>query len=264
MTAPRVLAMANQKGGVGKTTTCINLGAAMAAIGAKVLILDMDPQGNASTGLGVPASARERTTYDVIMEGMPLEEASLKTLVPGLTLVPSDPDLAGVELELAGRAGKAFRLREAVARADNATFDYVLIDCPPSLNILTLNSLAASDGVLVPLQCEFFALEGLTQLLRTIDQVKGSLNPKLRLQGVALTMFDRRNGLAVQVARDVRAHLGEAVYESVIPRNVRLSEAPSFGKPAIIYDLKCAGSRAYLSLAAEVLRRERALKLEPA
>ena len=259
MSGPRVLAVANQKGGVGKTTTCINLGAALAAVGARVLIVDSDPQGNASTGVGVGASARTKTLYDVLMDGLPIGEAVVATAVPGLSLVPSDPDLAGIESELASRPGRATRLREAITAAPIA-FDYVLIDCPPSLNLLTLNALTAADGLLAPLQCEFFALEGLTQLLRTLDQVRESLNPSLTLHGVVLTMYDRRNGLSAQVERDVREYLRDAVYRTVIPRNVRLSEAPSFGKPALIYDHRCAGSQAYIELAAEVLRRERALR----
>jgi chromosome partitioning protein len=259
---PRVLAVANQKGGVGKTTTCINLGAALAAVGTRTLIIDADPQGNASTGLGIPAAMRKRTLYDVLMEGFPLAAAAVATLVPGLSVVPSDPDLAGVESELAAKPRRALRLRDALEGLDaSPPFDCVLIDCPPSLNLLTLNAMSAADGMLVPLQCEFFALEGLTQLLRTIEQVKEQLNPALELQGLVLTMFDRRNGLAVQVARDVREHLGAKVYETVIPRNVRLSEAPSHGKPALIYDLKCAGSQAYLQLAREVIGRERALAM---
>jgi chromosome partitioning protein len=257
---PRVLAVANQKGGVGKTTTCINLGAALAAVGTRTLIIDADPQGNASTGLGIPAAMRKRTLYDVLMEGYPLAATAVATLVPGLWLTPSEPDLSGVESELAAKPRRALRLRDALAASgDTPAFDYVLIDCPPSLNLLTLNAMVAADGMLVPLQCEFFALEGLTQLLRTIDQVKESLNPELELQGLVLTMFDRRNGLSVQVAREVREHLGAKVYDTVIPRNVRLSEAPSHGKPALIYDLKCAGSQAYLNLARELIGRERAL-----
>ena len=262
---PRVLAVANQKGGVGKTTTCINLGAALAAVGTRTLIIDADPQGNASTGLGIPAAMRKRTLYDVLMEGFPLAATAVPTLVPGLWLTPSDPDLSGVESELAAKPRRALRLRDALDGLDAAApFDCILIDCPPSLNLLTLNAMTAADGMLVPLQCEFFALEGLTQLLRTIDQVKASLNPALELQGLVLTMFDRRNGLAVQVARDVREHLGAKVYDTVIPRNVRLSEAPSHGKPALIYDLKCTGSQAYLALAREVIGRERALAAAPA
>ena len=203
---------------------------------------------------------RKRTLYDVLMEGFPLAAASVETLVPGLWLTPSDPDLSGVETELVGKPRRALRLRDAIDALDaSPAFDCVLVDCPPSLNILTLNAMAAADGVLAPLQGEFFALEGLTQLLRTIDQVKEALNPALELQGLVLTMFDRRNGLAVQVAREVRQHLGAKVYDTVIPRNVRLSEAPSHGKPALIYDLKCTGSQAYLQLAREVIGRERAL-----
>ncbi len=264
---PRVLAVANQKGGVGKTTTCINLGAALAAVGSKTLIIDSDPQGNASTGLGIPAALRKRTLYDVLMEGYPLAETAIPTLVPGLALTPSDADLSGIELELAGKPRRAFRLRAAIEAMGPKAFDYILIDCPPSLNLLTLNAMTAADGIFVPLQCEFFALEGLTQLMRTIEQVRGSLNPSLELQGLVLTMYDRRNALTAQVAREVRGHLGDTVYRTVIPRNVRLSEAPSHGKPALIYDLKCAGSQAYLQLAREVLGREGALArraVEPA
>jgi chromosome partitioning protein len=260
--ALRVLSVSNQKGGVGKTTTTINLGTALAAVGEKVLILDLDPQGNASTGLGVPRAMRRKTSYDVMLNGMPLAEAAVPTALPGLSIVPSDPDLSGVELELANAERRSFRLRDALAalRADASPdrFTYVLIDCPPSLNVLTVNAMAAADAVLVPLQCEFFALEGLTQLMRTVELVRGSLNPKLEIQGVVLTMFDRRNSLSEQVAQDVRSHFGEKVYETVIPRNVRVSEAPSFGKPVLIYDLKCAGSQAYLRLAREVVSRERA------
>ena len=254
----RVLAIANQKGGVGKTTTAINLGTAMAAVGSRVLLLDADPQGNASTGLGVTRAMRRNTVYDVLMEGTPAADAAVKTALPGLDLLPSDPDLSGVETELGHKPRRSFRLRDALApvRADRL-YDYVLIDCPPALSLLTINAMTAADAVLVPLQCEFFALEGLTQLMRTIDLVRGSLNPALEIQGVVLTMFDRRNSLSAQVASDVREHLGAAVYETVIPRNVRVSEAPSFGKPALIYDLKCAGSQAYIKLAREVMGRER-------
>ena len=256
----RVLAVANQKGGVGKTTTAINLGTALAAVGEKVLIVDLDPQGNASTGLGVPRHARRSTTYDVLMGEMPLAKVAVKTAVPGLDLAAADPDLSGVELELGQAAGRNFRLRDAlgVLRAGDAGYTYVLIDCPPSLNLLTVNAMAAADAVFVPLQCEFFALEGLSQLMRTVELVRGSLNPKLELQGIVLTMYDRRNSLSQQVAQDVRSHFGDKVYAAVIPRNVRVSEAPSFGKPVLIYDLKCLGSQAYLRLAREVVGRERA------
>ena len=260
--ALRVLSVSNQKGGVGKTTTTINLGTALAAVGERVLVLDLDPQGNASTGLGVSRHMRKTTSYDVLMNGMPLARAAIASAVPGLFIVPSDPDLSGVELELAQAERRSFRLRDALAplKADGAAdrFTYVLIDCPPSLNVLTVNAMAAADAVLVPLQCEFFALEGLSQLMRTVELVRSSLNPTLEIQGVVLTMFDKRNSLSEQVARDVRSHFGETVYETVIPRNVRVSEAPSFGKPVLIYDLKCAGSQAYLRLAREVVSRERA------
>ena len=255
----RVLVVANQKGGVGKTTTAINLGTALAAVGEKVLLIDSDPQGNASTGLGIGRALRKVTLYDVLMGERPILDAVLKTALPGLDLVPADPDLSGVELELGHQARRSFKLRDAIEpiRAAEA-YTYVLIDCPPSLNLLTVNAMAAADAVLVPLQCEFFALEGLTQLMRTIELVRGSLNPNLEIQGVVLTMYDRRNSLSEQVARDVRGHFGETVYQTVIPRNVRVSEAPSFGKPALVYDLKCAGSQAYLKLAREVVLRERA------
>ena len=254
--------MANQKGGVGKTTTAINIGAALAACGEKVLLFDLDPQGNASTGLGIPRGARRATTYDVLMGETSVVDMAMRSSVPGLDLAPADPDLSGVELELGQAAGRNFRLRDALQplRAGPAAgrYSYVLIDCPPSLNLLTVNAMAASDAVLVPLQCEFFALEGLTQLMRTVDLVRAGLNPRLEIQGVVLTMYDRRNALSEQVATDVRAHFGEKVYETVIPRNVRVSEAPSFGKPVLIYDLKCAGSQAYVKLARELVVRERA------
>ena len=256
--ACRILAIANQKGGVGKTTTAINLGTALAAVGERVLLLDSDAQGNASTGLGVPRAMRHKTLYDVLMDKLPASEAIVKTGLPGLSLLPADPDLSGIEVELGQTPRRSYRLRDALAplRADDV-FDYVLIDCPPALSLLTVNAMTASDAVLVPLQCEFFALEGLTQLMRTIDLVRGSLNPSLEIQGVVLTMFDRRNSLSSQVASDVRAHFGTTVYKTVIPRNVRVSEAPSFGKPALIYDMKCAGSQAYIQLAREVVGRER-------
>jgi chromosome partitioning protein len=261
---PRVLSVSNQKGGVGKTTTAINLGTALAAVGERVLIVDMDPQGNASTGLGVPRTARKTTIYDVIVDGMPIKDAAVETAVPGLFIVPSDADLSGIEIELSNAERRSFRLRDAIehVRSDRSHpgFTYVLIDCPPSLNLLTVNAMSAADAVLVPLQCEFFALEGLTQLMRTVELVRSSLNPSLEIQGVVLTMYDRRNSLSAQVAADVRAHFGKKVYDTIIPRNVRISEAPSFGKPALIYDLKCAGSQAYLKLAKEVVVRERARK----
>ena len=258
----RVMAVANQKGGVGKTTTAINLATALAALGEKVLILDLDPQGNASTGLGIARHMRKTGMYDVLMGESPLTEAVMPTALPRLSLVPADADLSGIELELGGAHDRNFRLRGALRalREDRSEdrFTYVLIDCPPSLNLLTVNAMAAADAVLVPLQCEFFALEGLTQLMRTVDLVRSGLNPGLEIQGVVLTMYDRRNALSEQVAGDVRAHFGEKVYETVIPRNVRVSEAPSFGKPVLIYDLKCAGSQAYVKLARELVVRERA------
>ena len=261
----RILVVANQKGGVGKTTTAINLGTALAAVGERVLLIDSDPQGNASTGLGIGRAKRKKTLYDVLMGEAPLTEAVVTTGLPGLDLVPADPDLSGIELELGHAPRRSFKLRDALdAVRYTGEYTYVLIDCPPSLNLLTVNAMAAADAVLVPLQCEFFALEGLTQLMRTIDLVRGSLNPKLEIQGVVLTMYDRRNSLSEQVASDVRGHLGEAVYNTVIPRNVRVSEAPSFGKPALVYDLKCAGSQAYLKLAKEVVVRERARRAQAA
>jgi chromosome partitioning protein len=261
----RVLVVANQKGGVGKTTTAINLGTALAAVGERVLLIDSDPQGNASTGLGVGRAQRKTTLYDVLMGETGIIDAVVPTKLPGLDLVPADPDLSGVELELGHQPGRSFKLRDALTPIrETGAYTYVLIDCPPSLNLLTVNAMAASDAVLVPLQCEFFALEGLTQLMRTIDLVRGSLNPNLEIQGVVLTMYDRRNSLSEQVARDVRDHFGETVYTTVIPRNVRVSEAPSFGKPVLVYDLKCAGSQAYLKLAREVVVRERARRAKAA
>lgn len=245
---------------MGKTTTAINLGTALAAIGEKVLIVDMDPQGNASTGLGVPRETRRVTIYDVVVDGRSVDDAAVQTTVPGLFIIPADADMSGVEIELGQADRRSFRLRDALAaqgRDGQTRYDYVLIDCPPSLNLLTLNAMAAADAVLVPLQCEFFALEGLTQLMKTVEMVRQSLNPALEIQGLVLTMYDRRSALSGQVANDVRNHFGDKVYDSVIPRNVRVAEAPSFGKPALIYDLKCAGSQAYLKLAREVVARER-------
>ncbi|HEY8564860.1 MAG TPA: ParA family protein [Beijerinckiaceae bacterium] len=260
---PRVLALANQKGGVGKTTTAINLGTALAAIGEEVLILDLDPQGNASTGLGIDRRRRKVSTYHVLTGEAELSQAVIETAVPRLHVAPSTLDLLGVELEIAGARDRAQRLRSAIAKLATATgtpFTYVLIDCPPSLNLLTINALAAADAVLVPLQCEFFALEGLSQLLKTVEQVRVSLNPRLSIHGIVLTMFDPRNNLSGQVVADVRQFMGPKVYETMIPRNVRVSEAPSHGKPVLLYDLKCAGSQAYLRLASEIIQRERALQ----
>jgi chromosome partitioning protein len=252
---PQTIAVANQKGGVGKTTTAINLATALAALAKRVLLIDLDPQGNASTGLGVYAADRGLTSYDVLMGAATVGEAIVETAVPGLELVPSEIDLTGAELELVGGDDRAHRLREGLAAA-RPDFDYVLIDCPPSLGLLTLNALVAADAVLVPLQCEFFALEGLSQLMRTVERVRQGLNPRLAIKGVVLTMFDRRNNLSSQVAADVRGHFGEVVFDTVIPRNVRVSEAPSHGKPVLIYDIRSAGARAYMNLVREMLRRE--------
>jgi chromosome partitioning protein len=261
---PRILALANQKGGVGKTTTAINLGTALAAIGEKVLILDLDPQGNASTGLGIDRKSRRVSTYHVLNGEASLSSAVVETAVPRLHVAPSTLDLLGVELEIARERNRAHRLRQAIdqlmAEGGPDPFSYVLIDCPPSLNLLTINALTASDAVLVPLQCEFFALEGLSQLLKTVEQVRSTLNPTLSIHGIVLTMFDPRNNLSGQVVADVRQFMGNKVYETMIPRNVRVSEAPSHGKPVLLYDLKCSGSQAYLRLASEIIQRERALR----
>jgi len=257
---PRILVVANQKGGVGKTTTAINLGTALAAVGEPTLIIDIDPQGNASTGLGILRSERKITTYDVLMGQARLAEAIMPTRIPKLSLVPSTVDLSGAELELVGVDHRNFRLKEAIAEYSvhgHSPFSYALIDCPPSLTLLTVNAMTAADAVVVPLQCEFFALEGLTQLLNTIALVRESLNPTLEIQGIVLTMFDKRNKLSDQVAADVREHMGAKVYNTMIPRNVRISEAPSHGLPALVYDLRCPGSQAYIRLAGELIQRER-------
>ncbi|WP_271897712.1 ParA family protein [Candidatus Phyllobacterium onerii] len=257
----RIITIANQKGGVGKTTTAINLATALAAIGETVLIVDLDPQGNASTGLGIDRKNRTISSYDVLMQAASVEEAAVPTAVPNLSLIPSTLDLLGVEMEISNASDRATRLRKAFRGGVKASpFTYILIDCPPSLNLLTMNAMAAADSVLVPLQCEFFALEGLSQLLETVNQVRTALNPNLTIQGIVLTMFDGRNNLATQVVDDVRSFMGDKVYRTVIPRNVRVSEAPSYGIPAILYDLKCAGSQAYLQLASEVIQRERHLR----
>ena len=261
---PRVLAVANQKGGVGKTTTAINLGTALAAIGEQVLVVDLDPQGNASTGLGIDRRSRRTSTYDVLTGAAPLRAAALPTAVPKLSIAPSTLDLSGLEMEIGQTRDRAFRLRTALrdlnAGKHEHDFTYVLVDCPPSLNLITINAMAAADSILVPLQCEFFALEGLSQLLKTIEQVKTTLNPDLSIHGIVLTMYDSRNNLANQVVADVRQYMGRKVYDTVIPRNVRISEAPSYGKPVLVYDLKCVGSEAYLRLATEIIQRERELK----
>ncbi|WP_275786713.1 ParA family protein [Pararhizobium gei] len=256
----RIITIANQKGGVGKTTTAINLATALAAIGERVLIVDLDPQGNASTGLGIRRVDRKLSSYELMVGSHSIAEVVLDTVVPNLSIIPSTMDLLGVEMEISQHADRVFRLRKALSSPDALMYNYVLVDCPPSFNLLTMNAMAAAHSVLVPLQCEFFALEGLSQLLETVDQVRRSVNPTLDIQGIVLTMFDSRNNLAQQVVNDVRTHLGEKVYHTLIPRNVRVSEAPSYGKPAILYDLKCAGSQAYLQLASEVIQRERQRK----
>lgn len=260
---PRFICLANQKGGVGKTTTAINLSTALAAIGEKVLLVDLDPQGNASTGLGVDRDSRTTTSFEVLLGEVPLRQAIMPSVVPGLDIVPASMDLLGVEVELAENPRRLHRLKdelEAFAEDSGERYAYVFIDCPPSLNMLTLNAMVAAQSVLVPLQCEFFALEGLSQLLQTIEQVKGSLNAALDIQGIVLTMYDARNNLSTQVEDDVRGHFETLVYETIIPRNVRVSEAPSFGKPALLYDHKCSGSQAYMKLASELIQRERSYK----
>lgn len=262
---PRILAVANQKGGVGKTTTAINLGTALAAVGETVLIVDLDPQGNASTGLGIARRPGQKSTYHVLMGEASLGEVIIESGIPRLHCAPSTMDLLGAEIELATVDRKTYRLADSIRslteqQGPEKRYSYVLVDCPPSLNLLTINSLSAADAILVPLQCEFFALEGLSQLLKTVERVKSNLNPKLTIQGVVLTMFDRRNSLSEQVAEDVRSVLGDKVYQTVIPRNVRVSEAPSYGKPVLLYDNSCMGSQAYIRLASEVIRRERDLR----
>ncbi len=255
----RIIAIANQKGGVGKTTTAINLATAMAACHSTVLIIDLDPQGNASTGLGIDRSQRDVNSYHVLMGEASIADAVLPTEIPGLSLVPSGIDLSGAEIELVDVGGRETRLRTALGTVHG--YDYVLIDCPPSLNLLTLNALVAAHAVMVPLQCEFFALEGISHLVKTIERVKQAFNPALELQGIVLTMFDKRNNLSDMVAADVRGYFGDKVYNTVIPRNVRISEAPSHGKPVLIYDHKSSGAEAYIHLASEVLKRERAIRM---
>lgn len=261
---PRILAVANQKGGVGKTTTAINLGTALAAVGERVLVIDLDPQGNASTGLGITRSDDRGSTYQVLVGEASLRDVIRTSEIPHLDCAPSSMDLLGAEIELAGFDRKTYRLKDAIVELQQSqefeAYSYILVDCPPSLNLLTINSLSAADAILVPLQCEFFALEGLSQLLKTVERVKVNLNPNLEIQGIVLTMFDRRNSLSEQVALDVRSVLGTKVYETVIPRNVRVSEAPSYGKPVLLYDNTCAGSQAYIKLASEIIRRERSLR----
>jgi chromosome partitioning protein len=249
------IAVANQKGGVGKTTTAINLATALAAIGWKVLLVDLDPQGNASTGLGIGHAQRTRSSYDVLIGTAAVADATIATRVPRLDLLPATVDLSGAEIELVGLDDRAHRLDKALAAAGAGRWDIALIDCPPSLGLLTVNALVAARHLLVPLQCEFFALEGLSQLLQTVERIRVAFNPELAILGVALTMFDRRNNLSQAVAQDVRACLGSTVFDTIVPRNVRLSEAPSHGLPALIYDLRCPGSEAYLRLARELIGR---------
>ncbi len=261
---PRVLVIANQKGGVGKTTTAINLGTALAATGEKVLIVDLDPQGNASTGVGVGPEQRLRTMYDVLSGQCTLADAIIETRVPGLSIVPANGDLVGLESEIHADVNRPYRLRDAISRLvaeqkvkpGEFPIAYVLIDCPPSLNLLTLNAMTAAHAAVVPVQCEFFALEGISQLKETIDQIRATLNPGLEIQGVVLTMHDARTAFSREVADNVRAFFGAKVYDTVIPRNIRVAEAPSYGQPILIYDPDCIGSQAYIKLAAEVMGRE--------
>lgn len=297
---PRIFSIANQKGGVGKTTTAVNLGTALGAIGKNVLLIDLDPQGNASTGLGIDQKDRHPSIYHVLLGQESISSVVRASDVPNLFVAPASAELAGAEIELIQTENRSYRLRQAIdvfvkehqksnaestsdredlqptesgvteelsqtsnssldGSGSDCVFDFILIDCPPSLNLLTVNALATSNGVLVPLQCEFFALEGLSQLLHTIERVRATLNRSLEIQGIVLTMFDKRNNLSGQVAADVREHFGDKVYDTVIPRNVRVSEAPSFGKPALLYDYKCPGSQAYIKLAVEIIQRERLL-----
>ncbi|MBV8095201.1 MAG: ParA family protein [Acetobacteraceae bacterium] len=256
--APRVIAIANQKGGVGKTTTAINVGTALAASGEQVLLIDLDPQANASTGLGIGSDQRRPSTYSLLGDECEANQAARRTAIPNLSIIPAEPSLAGAEVELVSLEGREFCLRNALAPLrQEPEFTFILIDCPPSLGLLTLNSLVAADAVLVPLQCEFFALEGISQLVKTLEMVRRRLNPALELHGIVLTMFDRRNNLSDLVAADARNFFGSRVYETVIPRNIRISEAPSHGKPVLIYDFRSPGAQAYVRLAAELLRRER-------
>ncbi|MBL6623743.1 MAG: ParA family protein [Rhizobiales bacterium] len=254
----QIFALANQKGGVGKTTTTLNLGCAIAGAGESVLIIDLDPQGNASTGLGINKDDRKFSSYDLLAGEKEINDIKMDTIVDNLHIVPSTLDLLGLESVLANDNEKSFKLKRAIEKLnkDSVKYSYILIDCPPSLNLITINALAASSGIIVPLQCEFYALEGLGQLLETVELVRNTLNKDLLIHGVLLTMFDERNNLSGQVAKDVRDFMGDKVYKTVIPRNVRVSEAPSYGKPVMLYDHKCVGSQAYMSLAAEVLKKD--------
>lgn len=256
--SPRIFAIANQKGGVGKTTTSINLATSLAAVGKRVLLIDMDAQGNASTGLGIRRSDRENSSYDLLFGEKTVEECVVQTKVPRLSIIPSSMHLSGAEVELVTSDRREYRMQDALASIQSK-YDYVVVDCPPALNLTTLNILVAADAVIVPLQCEFYALEGLAHLTKTIERVRSSFNPNLQIHGVVLTMFDKRNRLSTMVSNDVRSYFGDKVYKTVIPRNVRVSEAPSYGLPAIVYDMRCAGSQAYIQLAKEVIKREKSL-----
>lgn len=253
----KILAIANQKGGVGKTTTTVNLATALAAVGRKVLLIDFDPQGNASTGLGIAPNNRDISAYEVVLKHNDVNEAIQKTIIPNLHAIPATIDLSGAEIEMVSMMRREFLLDSAL-KSLQGQYEYVLIDCPPSLGLLTINALAAADYILIPLQCEFYALEGVSHLMRTVQMIKDNLNPKLDIEGIVLTMYDRRNRFTTQIENDVRGYFKDKVYRSVIPRNVRMSEAPSHGKPALVYDMHCPGSQAYIQLARELLRRERA------
>ena len=254
--SPRIFAIANQKGGVGKTTTSINLATSLAAVGKRVLLIDMDAQGNASTGLGIRRAERQNSSYDLLFGEKTVADCVVETKVPRLSIVPSSMHLSGAEVELVTAENREFRMKLALETVSDK-YDYIVVDCPPALNLTTLNILVAADAVIVPLQCEFYALEGLAHLTKTIERVRTTFNPNLKLHGVVLTMFDVRNRLSSMVANDVRSYFGEKVYKTVIPRNVRVSEAPSYGLPAIVYDMRCPGSQAYIQLAKEVIKREK-------